>query len=121
MPRNGGLRPCTDAVRPCFRPCVGVVVSASFQRFRDGTPLSAAMLAVVRPSLMASHGHMACGWLGFGGFPTLNLWIAQVMGDKFCDGIVNKTSDSAKTAQSSAPSTRRVLSYPMVYHARARE
>lgn len=67
---------------------VGAVVSASFQRFRDGTPLSAAMLDVVRPSLIASRGHMACWWLGFGGFPTLSLWITQVRGDKFCDGIV---------------------------------
>ena len=66
-------------------------------------------------------GQMVCLCLGFGLFPTLSLWITQVSGNKFCDGIVNKTSDSPKTTQSSAPSTRRVLSYPMVYHARARE
>lgn len=66
-------------------------------------------------------GQMACLCLGFGLFTALSLWITQVSGNKFCDGIVNKTSNSAKTTQSSAPSTRRVLSYPMVYHARARE
>nr|DAL03883.1 MAG TPA: hypothetical protein [Caudoviricetes sp.] len=53
---------------------------------------------------------MVCWCLGFGLFPALSLWITQVRGNKFCDGIVNKTSDSAKTTQSSAPSTRRVLS-----------
>ena len=35
-----------------------------------------------------SCGQMACWWLGFGGFPTLSLWITQVRGYKFCDGIV---------------------------------
>lgn len=57
-------------------------------------------------------GQMVCWCLCFGLFPTLSLCITQIRGSKFCDGIVNKTSDSAKTTQSSAPSTRRVLSDP---------
>jgi hypothetical protein len=90
-------------------------VIPTFSRCRATT---AAMSAA---GWLDGNGQMVCLCLGFGLFPALSLWITQVSGNKFCDGIVNKTSDSAKTTQSSAPSTRRVLSYPMVYHARARE
>ena len=72
----------------------------------------AATAAMSTAGWLDGNGQMVCWCLGFGLFPALSLWITQVMGNKFCDGIVNKTSDSAKTTQSSAPSTRRVLSTP---------
>lgn len=87
-PNVGCGRPCVKAARTLSRPCWGAVVFGVVPTVSRRHSAIGDHVGVGWPVANVSRGQMVCRCLGFGGFPPLSLWITQVSGDRFCDGIV---------------------------------